>query len=702
MAKYRPPVYSLAAGEISPDMYGRMDHEKYPQACRKCRNYITRPHGSAYRRPGSQHICPAKDQTRECVLLEFDYNSTVSQSYIIEAGHNYLRFFMDGGIILGPGALPYELVTPWTGDQVQKLRFCQSSDVMYLAHGKVCPNTLIRRGHADWTLEALDFRIPGHDLAITDTNADGKADGKQGDTMVLAIGREFDAKMIVKGVTPAGEVRWFEYHGTGYWKAEAAALTLTFKDTPSEASGTLEIKAVYTSAGKLNTDWVELTSDSSAPKEWTGTNWPTMVCIHENRLWLAATPEQPLSYWASRTGYYTDFRKNTADEGEPLDDDAIWGKVTGSKANPLLWMVDQDSLFIGTNASEVRIYSGTDGEPVTPAACQSPRLGANGSSDVPGQLVGNSVLYVSRTGRKVWQLAFRFNDYRYGSHEMTLLAQHITGPGLRDIAYAVEPDGVLWAARKDGHLCGCTYLPEQNVLGWHLHMLGGDGRVESVATIPGERGDELWMVVRRTNVDGTTRRDIERLKAPFEALNADGTMKVDAREAFFVDSGLSYSGVPVAEVSGLEHLEGKQVQILADGRVHPPQVVAAGKVTLDAPYSLVHVGLRYISEIEPMPLDMQVPSGTTQAQPKRVIAATVRMLHSVGGKVAAGTKADRTYEPIMQDAADIVPGQPPQLKSGDVRVNLSSGSELDAVVCVRQDDPLPMTVICIFPEVVMG
>ncbi|MBA4358776.1 MAG: hypothetical protein C0405_13745, partial [Desulfovibrio sp.] len=244
-------------------------------------------------------------------------------------------------------------------------------------------------------------------------------------------------------------------------------------------------------------------------------------------------------------------------------------------------------------------------------------------------------------------------------------------------------------------------LPEQNVVGWHLHTLGGGGKVESLASIPGAIGDELWMLVRRQNADGSTRRDIERLAQAFEALNEDGTEKVDAREGFFVDSGLTYRGAPVTEVSGLEHLEGKSVQVLADGSVLAPRVVADGKITLDRTASLVHVGLQYISDIEPMPLDIPVQSGTTKVVPKKVTACTVRVLHTVGGKVAAGIKADRIFENIVQEADEIVPGEAPRLFSGNRRVPLSSGSELDAVVCIRQDEPLPLTVIAVYPEVVI-
>lgn len=702
MAKFRPIINSLATGEIMPDMAGRTDHQKYASALERCRDYITRPHGSAYRRPGTRHIRPAKHADKAAALLRFDFQNIASQSYMLELGHQYLRFFHQGGIVLNGSGQPYELATPWTEAQVKQVRVWQSFDVMYMVHPNVAPQKLIRRGHTDWELSAMDFRIPGWDLSITDTNADGKKDGKQGDTIALADGRSFDKKMIVKGENPAGAVRWYEYHGDGFWKASGAALTLTFKDTPSTASGSLEIKAIHTAAGVLNTDWIELERDNSAPEKWTGTNWPGLVGCYEDRMVFAATPDQPYELWFTRTGERTDLRKNTSSDGEPLDDDAIWREVSGTLTGPLQWLMDAEDLLAGTNRSEVRIWSGTDGEPLTPKACQIKFQGAQGSANIPAAMAGNVALYVSRTGRKVRKYAFDFGSYKYNSRETTLLAQHITGPGIVAMAYAVEPDGVLWCARSDGLLASCTFLPEEDVVGWHLHTLGGEGLVESLATIPGDVGDELWLLVRRKNADGSVRRDIERMEPRFEALNQDGTMKEDAREAFCVDSGLTYRGVAKTEIDGLGHLEGKELQVLADGAVVGPVTVSGGKITLPNAAELVHAGLGYGGYLQTLPLDIPLQTGTTQSMMKRVKGVVVRLIDTVGGAVAAGTSETRIFEPLLPDVQAIVPGQPRKLVNGVQSVSFTEPSELDAVISIKPEGPLPMTVVSIIPEVIIG
>src|SRR5690606_30276519 len=107
-----------------------------------------------------------------------------------------------------------------------------------------------------------------------------------------------------------------------------------------------------------------------------------------------------------------------------------------------------------------------------------------------------------------------------------------------------EPDSLVWLVRADGRLLGLTYAREQEVVGWHIHALGGfsdAGRtepaaVESVACIPAPDGgrDELWLAVRR-HIDGATVRTIEVMAAPL----ADDE---PAADAFYVDCGASYRG----------------------------------------------------------------------------------------------------------------------------------------------------------------
>jgi hypothetical protein len=189
------------------------------------------------------------------------------------------------------------------------------------------------------------------------------------------------------------------------------------------------------------------------------------------------------------------------------------------------------------------------------------------------------------------------------------------------------------------------------------------------------------------------------MRPVFRALNTDGTSKTDASDAFFVDSGLVYSGVAKTTFTGLAHLEGKEVRIMADGCPLPPQVVNGGTITLAKPASKVVIGLGYESYFETLPLDIPMQTGTTQAQKKRIVSAILRVLESIGGEAAVVTPDGVNWEPLLRDAVEVTPDSAPSLYTGDREGTFRAGSFPDAVLAVRQTDPLPLTVGSIIVEV---
>ncbi|MDQ4678173.1 hypothetical protein, partial [Stenotrophomonas maltophilia group sp. RNC7] len=137
-----------------------------------------------------------------------------------------------------------------------------------------------------------------------------------------------------------------------------------------------------------------------------------------------------------------------------------------------------------------------------------------------------------------------------------------------------------------------TYVPEQQVQGWHRHTTAASGKFESVCCVTEEDEDAVYTIVKRT-INGQSVRYVERLHS----------RRVEALEdAFFVDAGLSYSGAPATTFGGLDHLEGEEVNILADGAVMSRQVVTGGEVTLQQPASTVHVGLPITADLVTLPM----------------------------------------------------------------------------------------------------
>jgi hypothetical protein len=155
--------------------------------------------------------------------------------------------------------------------------------------------------------------------------------------------------------------------------------------------------------------------------------------------------------------------------------------------------------------------------------------------------------------------------------------------------------------------------------------------------------------------------------------------------------------VTVTTVSGLDHLEGQTVDILADGAPHPQKVVVGGSVTLNAPASYVHVGLPCPASIQPMPIEAGAADGTSQGKTKRLPKLVFRFDRTAAVKYGRDEDSQMDEVPMRSDADDM--DQPPPLFTGDRLLSWPDGYQGDGKVTVLADKPMPATLVAIFPQI---
>ena len=212
--------------------------------------------------------------------------------------------------------------------------------------------------------------------------------------------------------------------------------------------------------------------------------------------------------------------------------------------------------------------------------------------------------------------------------------------------------------------------------------------IESVSVIPTDDTEyQVWVIIKRT-VNSITRRYVEYLNV-FDFDQTDNTT------FNFLDSALSYSGVAVSTISGLDHLEGQVVGILADGATHPNKTVASGAITLDRSAKNVKVGLNYTSLLKTMRLDAGSQDGTSQGKTKRIYDITVRMYETIGVEVGSNLN-DMERIPFRSSSDLMDEGIPPF--SGDKQVEFRGNYETDGFIYVRQTQPLPFTILSLYPR----
>lgn len=413
-------------------------------------------------------------------------------------------------------------------------------------------------------------------------------------------------------------------------------------------------------------------SFTSAPTVWGANDYPGTISFYEQRLWWAGSPSYPQTLWASKSGDYYDLTMGTA------ADDACEYTIATDQVNAVLWLSSGKVLACGTTGGEFTITSSNLDEAITPTNIRIVRQSTYGSARIKPLRISDLVLFVQRAQRKIRQFIFQFESDSYVAPDLSLLSEHITIGEISEIAYQQEPDSVVWCVRGDGALLGLTYQRDQEVIGWHKHLLGGtDTEVESVACIFGPSGsgrNDVFVSVKRT-VNGSTTRTIEVMDV---GMDTDEGLE----EAFFVDSGLSYDGSPATTISGLTHLEGETVAVLADGEVITGKTVSSGSITLSTAASKVHVGLAYDSIMQTMRIDAGSADGSAQGKTKRISKVTARLYRTTNLLMGPD---ESNLDQITPDEGALFTGDESQVYPGSF--------ETEGRIMVKQNKPIPATIL---------
>tara|TARA_R100000808_G_C2151005_1_gene159926 strand:- start:161 stop:2539 length:2379 start_codon:yes stop_codon:yes gene_type:complete len=787
MARANEILTNFLTGEMSPLLHGRVDTERYGNAVKTCENFTVKLHGGLERRAGTHFVAETKDSSKKSRLIRFEFNR--DQSYILEFGDEYIRFFTQNGKVVtyavasptitaggsgytsaptvtfsappqgttatgtavlatdgvasvsitaggsgytapettpvtfsappsgltatgsvtisagaitaitvensgsgyttaptitiggtgsgatatatlgangvgsititnagtgyetpptisfsggaGSGAAAtatlattgttLEMGSPYTEAQLGEIQVAQSADVIYIVHPEVSPRKLSRISNTLWTLEEPFFFSNDSttlSAAITST------------TSMAAIQMTSTEKFAESG---------------GVFKVDDEQIRYTGKSA-TELTGITRAQNGTTGATHTNGALVQI------PKWDQSKKYPRAITFHQERLWMGGTTEKPQSIFASKTDIFEDFTIGANDA------DGLEYAIASYRINRVQWMSSTEVLIVGTAGGEFKVSGG--GAALTPSNVQVTRQTAYGGKNIQPRHVGYQTLFVDSTGTKIRSYEYQFNQDIYESEDLTFLAEHITAGGITEMAYQAVPDEIIWAIRGDGILLGMTYNKGRSIVGWHRHVT--DGTFESVSVIPQATRDQVWVVVKRT-IGGVTKRFVEYLDPDIN-----------------VDSGLTYSGSAITNITGLGHLEGKTVSILGDDAVYPDAVVSSGAITLSSSVTKLSVGLKYTSTMTTLPVEGANPAGTAQGRRKRWNEIYVRLNNSFIPTV------NGVQPPVRSPSTHM--GLPESKMTGDVRVQ-NVGYDLEGKITVAQSLPGPTHLLAIFGTV---
>ena len=662
MARSAPAFSSFTAGEISPRLEGRTNIEKYREGLSDLTNMVVMPHGGVTRRPGTEYLGEIANSSVKSRLIPFQFKT--SDTYILEFGNQTMRVLRNDlqvlnsttrNISAATKANPVVITTSAShgysnGDEV----YIDSAGGMTEINGR---NYLVANVTST-TFELTDlFGNNINGTSFTTYTSGGTVNEIYEISTVYTEAQLFDLRFAQSADT------MYIVHPSHPVK------TLTRTDHNAWTFTNLTI------------------NENSTPTLTSSNNYPSVVSFFEQRLVFGATNNNPQTLWFSKNGDYGNFHTGTN------DDDALIYTIASNQVNAIRFLSATRVLTVGTSGGEYVLTSTNDG-PVTPTTTLIRKYSNYGTAQIEPVQVADVTLFAQRGKRKVREFKFvgDVNTGGYSAPDMTILAEHVTEGGLVQMAYQQEPDSVVWCIRDDGTLLGLTYRREEEVVAWHKHVIGGtfssgQAVVESIATLPTDTGeDELFMIVKRT-INSVTKRYIEKLKV-FDFGN-------DATTAFFVDSGLSYSGSATTTLSGLYHLEGETLQVLGNGATHPDETVSNGGITLDYSSTKAAVGFGFDSSMQTLRIESGSVDGTSQGKPKRVHGITVRFFETVGAEVGNDSgEVDRIF--FRDSSMDMDTAIP--MFTGDKDIEFPGGFDDDDRVYIKQGQPLPLTVLAFYPR----
>ena len=504
-------------------MEGRTDFAKYFNGATNIENFVVMPHGPITRRPGTYFVSEIKTSANKTRLIPFTFST--EQTYILEFGNQYIRFFKDDGQIV-------EANKTITGITAANPAVVTSNSHGYSNGDFVTISSVVGMTEvngktfkvADKTTNTFELQdVDGNDInssGYTAYSSAGVANRIYQITTSYTTAQLFDLKFAQSAdvmyichpsheaskLSRTGHTSWtlseVDFAETGpYMDTNTTTTTLTpassgtgtgVNITASSTTGinggdgwqTTDVgrilkfnsgEAVITA--RTNTTVVVCTitkafanTDATAAFNLGSfsdtTGHPSVVTFFQQRLVFAGTSDQPQTMFFSKSGDYENMTAGTD------ADDAMIYTIASNQVNAIKAMKATRTLIVMTTGGEYAVSAGT-ASAITPTNISIIKQSNYGSAGVDALSIGNATIFLQRAKRKMRELAYNFDTDGYVAPDLTILSEHITESGITQMDYQQEPYSVVWGARTDGILTGLTYNRLENVVAWHRHIIGG-------------------------------------------------------------------------------------------------------------------------------------------------------------------------------------------------------------------------------------
>ena len=538
-------------------------------------------------------------------------------------------------------ALQITLNSPWAEADIPQLAWTQSADTLLLIHPNYPPKKLVRSGSGTWSIIDWEF--------YKDTNRIRQPMYKFANSTVTLTP---SATTGTINLTASANVFEAGHNGTRL-RVGNKEVQIVSVASPTVVSATVIETLVSTAA---TVDWEEQAFSSVR-------GYPATAAFHQDRLVIGGSRDLPNRMWFSQSGDLFNFHLGTG-----LDSEAIEFGIFSDQVNAIRGVFSGRHLQVFTSGSEWMVT----GDPLTPSTVQikrQTRVGSIIDRYISPIDVDGATLFVARNGQELREFIYTDVENAYRSTDLALLSRHIiTTPIDQDFD---QKRRLLFLIRDDGKFATLTVYRAESVVAWTLHETSGTAISVSVA------GDNVYLLIKRG--------------AQYFIELVDDNLHLDA-------SLSGESGTPKSTWTGLDHLNGSVVSVVADGKVEANKTVASGQIITDNPANKIQAGLAFTHVIEPLPPANISEVGYSRAV--RLVEATFRLQNTAALTLDVGRGLEDIS--LRKLGEESILNAAPSLVSRDIRVR-SYGWKNDTskpLWRIEQDLPLPFALLSVQTEVI--
>ena len=644
---------AFVAGEVSPNVYGRVDRDFYFKALQKARNVYVTPQGGVRRREGWKYVAetPGSVAVR---LVEFAFNT--EQEYLLEFSPQRMRVFKDDALVADFDSGDDADLSVLTSTVIAEMDYTQSADTLILTHKNIQPLKITRTSDTAWTFEDLTvsnipfFAFAGPTVTkpaqtLTPSGTTGEITLTAGGGSVFVAGDVGQYVVINRGL-----VRITSYTSATVVKGLVVS---DLSSSTAAASGAWDLERGYEAV-------------------WSVTRgWPAAVSFFRGRLYFAGG-SRPQTVWGSKVGDFFDF-----DQGSGLDGDALEFTLDDDGVNAIHHLFPGRTLQIFTSGAEFFVRSSTT-KPITPDNIVDlvERGTRHGSEPIRPVQVEGITIFVERDGAVIRDFVYNDVEQSYTSTAISDFADHLVrGPVDMDVRRSKEgkPWDNVFVVNGDGTLAVLNTKRAQEFQAWTL--FDSDGTVEQVKVVD----KDVYLVVVRS-IAGVTKRFVEKMD-----------------DALFLDCALAAtSGLPTDSWTGFGHLNGEEVRVRGDGYVLENATPAGGAITSSEEVSALEAGLFFAASIQPLPPDANVGGKTLTGDKRRLVYVNLLLKNCRELIVLMGTKR---FEPAFRAFGDDVLDEPVQTFTGWKKVFVRGIGRSEAPE-ITQEQPVEFEVLSMMMGVV--